>query len=174
MRRKAEAPQVRRNLLIPHDLIEKLPELQLRTEASSDSDVIRRALTCYEEIVEDAADKIRLYSVRPDGRDVTITDELEQVAVGTIARANKVNLIFHGGAERRFEALRGKVGAASDSEIVERALRLYVKLLNEVDAGGALQISYPNGHVEAVRLVGVPRRPTSAKHRSDNPVPTTA
>jgi hypothetical protein len=154
----------RRNLQISDDLITAMRSAREDIEAPSDSDVVRRALTAYEQFVEDSADGIRMQSVRQNGEIVSLGDELQRAAErrGLAGDVTKVNLMFQEGSEQRFDAIKRKIGATTPGEVVEKALSFYIILLNEHFSGATLQNVYQHGAVETLRLVGLPRRPRSS------------
>lgn len=158
MRRKTDANLVRRNLSLPKDFVDQVRSLRVRTESSSDSEVIRRALTCYEQLADDVDQNVALYSVRSGGETVRL-GVMSQMANADPKALVKVNLILHEGSDRRLDELRQKTGASSDSEVVRKALQFYALLMDEYDSGSKLELVFPDGSAETVRFWGVPRRP---------------
>jgi hypothetical protein len=152
----------RRNLQISVPLVTVLRSIKQQIEAPSDSDVVRRALTAYEQFVEDTADGVQMRSVRRGGHVELINDAPLGEERGRSTRVNKVNLMFQEGSELRFDSIRQKIRATSDSEVVEKALRFYARLLNEHFLGAQTQVVHQGGQIENLRLVGLPRRPSSS------------
>lgn len=160
MRRRATSTLVRRNLTLSQDVISGISELRNATESSSDSEVIRRALTTYEQYCDDHQEGVKLRIVRHDGEVLTI-ESSHLRADGKRANPVKLNMIMHDGSDQRVDTLRSRTGAQSDSEVVLTALRLYEILIGEQRNGGNIELSYPNGDIKVVRFWGVPNRPSN-------------
>jgi hypothetical protein len=73
MRAGASEKLVRRNILLPAPSVNRLAELRRRTEATSDTEVLRNALRVYEQLVEDAEEgKELVVRNRDDGTEIVV------------------------------------------------------------------------------------------------------
>jgi Arc/MetJ-type ribon-helix-helix transcriptional regulator len=151
---------VRRNLTLPKVFVEHLGALRASTESSSDSEVIRRAITTYEQFADDTDANVQLW-VREAHSGVCKAIQMGGLSEFEPKDAVKVNLILHEGSEKRLDELRHRTGASSDSEVVRKALLLYCILVNECARDSKLELRYPDGEVAEVRFWGIPKHPTA-------------
>ena len=157
MRRRTDVSITRRNLSLSEAVIDQLRNLRVAAESSSDSDIIRRALTTYEQFSDDLKEGISLQIQRKNGHVFLITPS---ALIGNDGGETvKVNLIFHEGSDKRMDNLRTATQAPSDSHVVRKALSLFDLLIREHSAGSRIQLHYPDGEIETVRFLGVPQRP---------------
>jgi Arc/MetJ-type ribon-helix-helix transcriptional regulator len=157
MRRRSDTPLVRRNLALPKGFVDQLSALRTKTESSSDSEVIRRALTSYEQFAEDCDNHIALRVRRSNGEIIRLgMDYLKEPEPRELIH---VNLILHEGSDQRLDALRALTRASSDSEVVRKALKLYDILVSEYYQDSTLELHHPDGNMEIVRYWGIPKRP---------------
>ena len=67
MRTGAKEPLHRRNVMLTERTVQRLDSLRGKTEAMTDSEVLRSALTLYERVVDDILSGSKLQRVTPDG-----------------------------------------------------------------------------------------------------------
>jgi len=67
MRTGSKEPLLRRNVVFTQRTIDRIASLREITEASTDTEVMRRALTLYEKIVNDVMAGTRIQLLSPDG-----------------------------------------------------------------------------------------------------------
>jgi hypothetical protein len=159
MRLKGAVQTERRSLILHQAAQCRLEMLRERTEASSDSDVVRDALRYYEELVEDDAGGKKLLFRDASGHDfdIPLTSSVEETAKdeGPLV---KRNLILHSRSATRLDALRKSTNASSDSKLVREALRVYDLLVENALAGKRLVVRDAKGNEEAFRIPGLRER----------------
>jgi len=67
MRKGATEPLQRRNIVMTHRTAERLADLRSKTEASTDTEVMRCALMLYDRVIESVLAGYRLQLVSPTG-----------------------------------------------------------------------------------------------------------
>lgn len=73
MRAVGSEKLVRRNILLPAPSVNRLAELRRKTEATSDTEVLRNALRVYEQLVEDSEEGRELViRNRDDGSEIVV------------------------------------------------------------------------------------------------------
>jgi hypothetical protein len=157
MRRKKEVPSLRRGLILHEITKHRLEVLRDKTEADSDSDVVRRALMYYEELVADVHSGKKLIFRDPDEHefDVPLTRGEDDSAKkeGPLV---KRNLVLHERSARRLDALRENTNAASDSQLVREALRVYDLLVeNAADGKRLILRDLDTGHEREYLIPGI-------------------
>jgi len=142
MRTRTDTTIFRRNLTLHSREANSLDTLRVRTEAQSDSEVIRNALRYYQRYAEDRANGKQLFVANDDGqpREILIPEDAGATAGGVVRR----NLMLHELSMKRLDSLRGRTGASSDSEVIRRALCLYEILIDESSQGGEFFVGQEN------------------------------
>lgn len=68
------------------------------------------------------------------------------------AMTGRLQIVMPGQSFQRLEAIKEVTEAASYSEVIRRALRIYEGLLAEIERGGEVFVKRPGGTVELVPL----------------------
>jgi hypothetical protein len=136
----AEGTLVRRSLIMHEGARQRLDALRANTEAASDSEIVRKALLYYEQLLDDQ-DRGRELLIRDaDEHDsaLPVLTEDDEGLPETEGALIKRNLVLHEKSALRLDALRIATNAPSDSELVRAALVLYEFLVDSALAGKRL------------------------------------
>jgi hypothetical protein len=119
-----------------------LDVLRETTEAASDSEVVRKALTYFAQLVDDTLDGNEIVIRYADGRETEVPMAALDAgpAEGPRDVLVKRNLVLHERTAERLDFLKRVTGAPSDSELVRSALQVYDLLIENALAGRRLII----------------------------------
>ena len=159
MRPAAESPLVKRSLTLPEGMRGKLNLLRDSTEAASDSEIVRKALMYYEQLLEDHDRGRELFVRDAAGEEIIypIGDETTDATTEAGSTFVRRHLILHEKSARRLDALRASTNAPSDSELVRAALALYEFLVVNALKGNRLVVRDNKSKRETEYFVPVSR-----------------